>query len=386
MIFGLTRRSIKNYLSKERKAHTFREMKSTLTNHGLEAHATFLSLILFAVSLPFFSQADDEKAEPVVAVEVGMAKVIRTTLSRSITVYGKVQPAPAVKNQAAAAVQLSPAVSGVVTKIYTAEGQQVKKGDLLFQLDSRAADAALEQAETRLNAAKENSARQEKLKAARATSEKLILEAKQALAEAVTAVEKAKVALSFLKVSAPVSGTVTSFSAKVGEAADPTTVLAEIVDLNRLIAVVRVPATLIDQVKTGQKAAISVSGGKKATTAVVSFITPGVEANSDTVTVRLSPEKGGKLRSGQFVSARIIVAEKADCLAVPHQAVYTDPDGHSTLSLVVDGISQPVSVTTGLQNETLIEVSGEKITAGAVVITIGSYNLPEGTKVRALKK
>jgi len=340
--------------------------------------------ILLSLLAPFLIQGDDteKNKENSPAVEVQMAKIIRTTLKRKITVYGIIEPEPGGRDHPAALAQLSPAISGIITKINGVEGQRVTKGDILFQLDSRAAQAALEKAETKVKFATENLARQKKLIAARATSEKQILETEQLLADAEAELAGARVNLSLLSGKAPISGTITSFLARVGESAGPATVLAELVDLNHLVATVQVPGLHISEIKTGQKADILRPDHQKPTAASVSFVGSRADPNSGTVTARLHISENSGLMPGQLVTAIIVVEEKPNCLAVPREAVFTDVDGKSTLSLVIDGSSKKVAVRAGLRDEKLVEVEGEGIREGAVVVTLGSYALPSETRVR----
>ena len=261
----------------------------------------------------------------------------------------------------------------------------MKKGDVLFRLDSRAVDAAVAKAELAIKFAQTNVDRQKKLIAAEGTSEKQVLEAEQALAGAKAEVATAKVQQSLLRGEAPMSGTLVMFDAKPGEAADATKALAEIVDLDRLVASLRVPRAEAGVLKTGQLVNVSTAGGEQAFENGIAFISPQVDAVSDTVLVRASVPKGGGVRPGAFVTARIVVEERKDRLAVPLSAVYTDNDGKSTLSIVNGDMAKRKEVIIGLRDGGLIEVEGEGLNEGVTVVTLGSYALPEETKVRIVE-
>ena len=88
------------------------------------------------------------------------------------------------------------------------------------------------------------------------------------------------------------------------------------------------------------------------------------------------------LRSGEFISARINVGDNAEGLVVPISSVYTDADGVSTISLVKQGKSARHIVQLGVREHNLITVSGDGLAAGQLVITVGSYALPDDTRVR----
>jgi membrane fusion protein (multidrug efflux system) len=337
----------------------------------------FLTLVLITAITSPMLHAEEETAPPT-EVAVQVARVVKTTLTRTVTGYGTIEPDLATKGAPPASARLSPAVAGIITEVNGIEGQTVKKGDVLFRLDSRAVDAAVATAELAISFAQKNFERQRKLIAAEGTSEKLVLEAEQALAAAQAELATAKVQQSLLTGEAPLSGTLVKFTARPGEAADAATVLAEVVDLDRLVAAVSVPQAEASSLETGQKAKIN----EVETT--VAYISPQVDSVSDTVLVRLGVPKGSGLNTGEFITSRIIVEERPGKLAVPRASVYTDAEGRTTLSIVEGDHAKKREVKAGLRDGDLVEVEGGGVTEGATVVTIGSYALPEETRVRVL--
>jgi membrane fusion protein (multidrug efflux system) len=333
-----------------------------------------ISLIMLIAATLLVRADDDDKPETEVAVKV--VKVVKTTLARAVTAYGAVEPEPT------AFARLSPALPGIIAEIDGVEGQSVMKGDVLFRLDSRAVDAALKKAELGISFAQATVDRQRKLIAAEGTSEKLVLEAEQALAAAKTEFAAAKVQQSLLRGEAPMDGTLVSFQARPGEAADATRTLAEIIDLDRLVAALSVPRAEAAAVKEGQIVKLAI--GDEVLEGRIVFLSPQADAATDTVLARASIPKGRGVRPGAFVGARIVVEEHADRLAVPFASVYTDPEGKSTLSIVEGDIATQKVVKTGLRDGDFIEVEGEGLREGVIVVTIGSYALPEVTRIRVL--
>lgn len=352
----------------------------------MKAPTLIITFILTWIANPNSHAQSIEGTSSSPGVEVQTAKVIRTTLRRRITAYGIIAPEPAVKGHPAAIARLSPALAGIITEANGIEGQTVNKGDLLFQLDSRVAQAALTKSKMTVDFALKNAQRQRILIKAEGTSKKNLLLAEQALTEAQTDLATAKVNLSLLHAYAPISGVLTKFSARIGEAADPATVLAEIVDLNHLVAIIRVPRNDVAELKNGQQALLRISGKESPTEASVSFISPQINPLTNTISTRLTLAKKSPLRPGQFVAASIIIQEKPQCLAVPREAIHTDHKGNSTLSIVSNGTSKQISVKTGLRDGQLIEVEGEGINEGVTVITTGSYALPDQTKIHSSAK
>ena len=322
------------------------------------------------------ADADDKptvEEKVVTEVPVHVGKIILATLHDYVTGYGMVEPEPAGNGRPAASAKLTSPSAGVVMETSSEEGRQVKQGDLIFRLDSRAADAAVDVAE-------KNLARQQQLIATQNTSQKTLLDAEQQMAAA-------RVQQSLLRVESPVSGIVVRFTARAGEAVDTTTVLAEIIDLDRLVATLRIPSVEADRLTTNQPVEIS-TGRSEATNTLageVVFVSPQVDATTDTVLVRASIPPGSSLRPGQFVAARIVCETRTNRLAVPVESVFTT-DGASVIA-VVEGdkaIQKPVS--TGLREGGLVEIKGDGLKEGMTIVTVGAYALPKETKIRVLEK
>src|SRR6202012_5534092 len=103
--------------------------------------------------------------------------------------------------------------------------------------------------------------------------------------------------------------------------ADATKPLAEVVDLDRLNAVVRVPRSEAVDLRAQQKAQLLPGGDASPIEAEVGFVSPDVDPATGTVLVRIGVPKGAGLQLGQFVMARILGEEHKDRLVVPAQGV-----------------------------------------------------------------
>jgi membrane fusion protein (multidrug efflux system) len=301
-------------------------------------------------------EAASENVPTVVTVQLGALK--QMTLHHYVSGYGTVEAAPATANQPAAGAQLAAPSASVVAKVNVMAGQQVQKGDVLVELNSGTAtfDSAQAQAE-----------RQEKLYAQQNTSLKNLQEAEAQLAA--------------LQVTAPLSGTVTRLNVKPGEAVDVNMPVAEVIDLSRLAVSSEIPAAEASDLKTGQEVQVQ---GEKPVTATLSFVSPAVDAKNGTILTRaLLPADGG-LRPGQFVQLKIVTAVHTNCLAAPSESVVTGDSGQSVIALVNGDAAAQTPVTTGLREDGWVEVAGTGLKEGASVVTVGTYGLPEKTKIRVL--
>jgi len=299
-------------------------------------------------------------------VPVRVAEIIRTTMRGYVTAYGLVEPEPPGEREAARA-RVSPRVPGVVVAVRVTEGQQVAKGSVLFELDSRAADIAVEFAKKTLE-------RETQLMETGGTSPKVLQQAQQQL-------DDARVQQAFLKIASPLDGTVTRVNVAPGEAVDLTSVLAEVVDLDRIVVSANVPVAEVASLEPGQSCEIVVDIGNEAISCELIFIGASVDLATGTVPARVSVQSASGLLPGEFVSVRIVSTEHKDSLAVPVESVSKSEDGEMVVSVVQNGIAVQMPVTTGLHDRGLVEIDGNGLRPGQAVVTEGAYALPNETRV-----
>ena len=322
----------------------------------------FLAVAAGLVWFVWFKPGKPEAPEKVVEadVPVHIGKVARVTLHGYVIAYGTVEAEPGGERPAASA-HVGPAVPGVVTEVKCAEGQHVDKGAVLFQLDTRAADVAVDFAEKSLD-------RQKKLVQVDGTSQKTLQEAEQALATA-----RAQRAL--LQVQSPLAGVVTKVNTRLGEAADLTTVLAEVVDPDRLVVSVNVPTAELAEVKAGQPVEVTPADSTNGVSTAVAYASPQLDPKTGSGLVRAGLPAGGKLRPGQFAKVKIMVAEHKDCLAVPLASVAKDKTGGTFIALVEGEKAMLKPVKTGLREDEQVEVEGDGVEADKPVVTEGAYGI-----------
>jgi membrane fusion protein, multidrug efflux system len=296
----------------------------------------------------------DETTPTIVTVQTGVLKL--ATLHRYVTGYGTVEPAPATAEQPAAGAQLAAPSAGVVAKVNVLDGQPVEKGAVLMELNSGTATA---------ESAAQEVERQKKLYAQENGSLRNL--------------QAAEAQLALLRVTAPLSGTVARVNVKPGQAVDLTTVVAEVMDLNRLAVSAEIPAAEAGDLKPGQT--VELLTDLPVTTELL-FVSPDVDKNNGTVLARaLLPANSG-LRPGQFVRFRIVTATQANCLAAPEGSVVTDIGGKSVIALVQGEEATQKPVQTGLRENGWVEVAGNGLKEGDSVVTVGAYGLPEKTKIQ----
>ena len=299
-------------------------------------------------------QSANANVESIIPVQVGALK--RTTLHQYVTGYGSVDAAPATATQPAAGGPLSASTAGTVAKVNVIAGQQVKKGDVLVELNS--ATATIDYARGEVD-------RQEQLLGQQNTSLKNVQDAKAQLAS--------------LQVIAPVSGTVTAVNVQSGQSVDTTTVIAEVIDLNHLAVSAKIPESQAGQLQPGQEVQVLT---QPPVTASLLFVGPQINSDDGTVTAWASLPVESGLRPGQFVQFRIVTAAHTNCLAAPVESIVTDDSGASTIALVNDNEAAQTNVQTGFREDGWVELTAPDLKEGASVVTVGAYGLPPQTKIK----
>ena len=339
------------------------------------------------------AESDETKAQPTeVAVKLG--KIRRATLHAYVTGFGVVEPEPATAGAPPASAKIGSPVAGLVAESRAVDGQRVMKGAVLFQLDSRVADVQVEKARQAADFAERAFERQKRLLDVDATSQKIYQEAEAQARAARDEVANAQAQRALLTIHAPITGTVTRVLAKPGDAIDGSTVLAEMVDLERLVISAKIRSADIGVVRRGQRveaapgrpdAPDQVAAPTGTVSATVSYIGPAVDPATDTVLVRASLPRVSTLRPGQFVTARILYEEHRDRLAAPIDAVVSDADGKGAFIAIVNGnAATKTPVQVGIKENGLAEVASPDLHEGTAIVASGAYGLPDTTRIKPI--
>ncbi|MDO4266894.1 MAG: efflux RND transporter periplasmic adaptor subunit [Eubacteriales bacterium] len=195
------------------------------------------------------------------------------------------------------------------------------------------------------------------------------------------------------EVTTPIAGTVVRVNSRVGRFADTVDndkPLFVIDNLEQLEMKISVSEYTIGKVKLGQTAEITadILDGETET-GVVTAISPTGEEKGGGSTERVVPTtiqiqgQDTKLIAGITARARIILNRAENVWAVPASAVI-DADGQSCLAVAENGLFKRIPVETGVEGDTLIEVSGEALTEGLEYIVAPDPSMEEGTPVLAV--
>jgi membrane fusion protein (multidrug efflux system) len=307
-------------------------------------------------------------------------------------------------------VTVTPQVSGQLMKICVTEGQQVKKGQTLFIIDSRNAQLELEAAQANLQAAlaQENSAKLEYESNKNLFDKKIVSsymlnnsensykQAQAAVAQARASVNRAKVNLGFCTITASVSGIIGEIPVRVGDQVSPMTQLTMLSGNTTMYAEFSVTEAVVEaMVKEGMKAAevdkyiaqlpeatfVMKNGTEYPHKGRVISLTGVVNAETGSLTSKVSfPNPDGHLYSGIQGTIVMPFAEKS-VIVIPQYAVVRLQDKAQVYKVNADSTATAVEVTTedtGNGKEFIV-TSG--LNVGDRIVTVGANNVTEGQKV-----
>lgn len=307
-------------------------------------------------------------------------------------------------------VTVTPQVSGQLTKIEVTEGQQVKKGQTLFVIDSRNARLELEAAQANLQAAlaQENSAKLE-YESNKNLFEKNIVsrymldnsqnsykQAQASVSQARAQVNRARVNLGFCTITAPVTGVIGEIPVRTGDQVSPgthltilsgnTTMDAEFSVTEALIeASVSAGLTQSDKMKHMAELPDVTFVMKNGTVyphkGRITSLTGIVDVATGSLGAKATfPNPEGHLFSGIQGTVVLPFAQK-DVMVVPQTAVVKLQDKQQVYKVKADSTATAVTVTTADtgNGEDVIVTSGLKV--GDKIVTIGANNVQEGQKV-----
>jgi membrane fusion protein, multidrug efflux system len=328
------------------------------------------------------------------AVPVATAKVEQKAVPLDIRVIGS---AEAYSN-----VAVHPQITGQLTSVDFKEGQDVKKGEIIFTLDFRPLEAALEQARANLARdtaqavnARASSARYQDLQGRgiatkeQADQSRTSADALDATVEADrAAVDNAKVQLQYATIMAPISGRTGVLLVHEGNLvrANDTTPLIVINQISPIYVSFGIPEGQLPDLKRylaqGSIAVEAAPPGETATSrGRITFIDNAVDPTTGQIKIKASfPNDDRKLWPGQFVNVTLTLKIEPNAIVVPTAAVQDGQQGNYVFVLKPDRTVELRGIAVERETaESTIVRNG--LTQGEIVVTDGQLRLAAGTKV-----
>ena len=271
-------------------------------------HRTFVAMTVAAVSLACRNpQAQGPPGMPV-----------KIEVARSVAVDDSSEYVATLKSRGSAAIM--PQVEGHITRIFVRSGARVGDGEPLMQIDPEKQQATVSsQEDTRaakvaaLQYAKQQYGRVQGLKASGVISQQELDQARSALDAAQadlhaveSQVREQQAQLRYYRVTAPAAGIVGDIPVRVGDRVTVSTLLTTVDSPGIMEAYVSVPVERAPQLKLGMPVRILDSTNNVLAESRITFISPQVDDQTQTVLVKAGIENKGNLRPAQFIRARVV--------------------------------------------------------------------------------
>jgi len=357
-----------------------------------------VALVAAAVALGLYftndSRAKEKRsASGPVAIPVVVAAAVQQSIPVRLQAIGNVE--------AFSTVALKARVDGQIVAVNFTEGQEVKKGDVLFRVDPRPYQAALRQAEA--NALRDAAARDQARSQERRYQELLDKNfvSKEAYAQIATnaqvaeanakasqaALENAQLSLAYCTIASPIDGYTGKVLLQAGN-------LVKANDVNPLVVINQVKPVYVNfavpeqQLPTVRKymalgaLAVQAVGGGDAVLAQgeLIFVDNAVDPSTGTIRMRAQfDNRDASLWPGQFVNVSVKLYDQTDAIVIPARAVQTGPQGSYVYIVRAD-------MTAELRRITVERGEGERavikgLAGGERVVTRGALRLAPGARV-----
>jgi multidrug efflux system membrane fusion protein len=357
--------------------------------------AVAASAVLYEVAVPDSAHSQAAGQRPQTGVPVRVATALNKPTPVEFTTIGNVQ--------SISSVSVKSRLDAVIDQVLVKDGQFVKAGDVLFQLDARAALAMVHAAEATLARDQVQLANAQRIaNRDKSLIEKSFVSQQQydtdyATAAALDAtvkadqaqLENAKVQLTYYTIVAPIDGRVGLIAIKQGNSIKANDVpLATVNEIQPIYASFALAQTNLPDLRAAMaQGPVSVrvmpqgdNGGP--VTGKVSFFENSIDQTSGTITVRATFDNADqRLWPGQFVKVAVLVRTDPNSLVIPPAAVQIGQDG-SYVFVVKDDDTTEVRLVTVERTVNDMAVIAKGLKAGEKVVIDGQLRLSEGTHVQ----
>ena len=364
---------------------------------GLVLVAAFAALALWRVSpdmSPSPAKAQTSAANPAVPVTAGV--VTARDMPQYLQGIGTVQ--------AYNTVTVASRIDGQIVEVAFKEGQEVKKDDLLFRIDPRPFQAALEQAqaarlkdEAQLATAKADLARYGSLvgrgyqtRQSYEQQQGLVAQDEAAVQGDQAQIDTAKLNLGFSEIRSPIDGRLGARLVDVGNLvrAASNTALVTVAQLKPIYVSFTLPQETLDQVRRYQQDApldvIAYSGDNKKELAKgkLTLIDNAIDQSTGTIRLKATyPNQDERLWPGEFVNVRVVLRIRRGVPTVPAQTVQEGPDGNYAYVIRKDDTVERRGIVVATTEEGIAVVT-KGLKPGERIVVDGQYRLTDGVHVR----
>jgi multidrug efflux system membrane fusion protein len=338
------------------------------------------------------SKSTAAKVEESVAVSAAPAEL--RDVPREVESFGTVE--------ASSSIDVVGQVQGLVTEVHFKEGDFVKRGDLLFTIDTRPYRASLAAAQAELSRnkalasqAKLEAERAERLRVEGVATDQDVVKAQADAASTAANVkmgqaqmQSASLNVAFTRITAPMDGRTGSLLVHAGNLVRPsdTQPLVTLRNLTPVYVRFSVPQEYLGPIRAGMSQGLTVRAtprgeGAASVEGPLTFLDNTVDAATGTITLKGTfPNAGQELWPGASVNVALVLGVDRQATVVPEAALQRSQSGTLLFVIGQDGRVEPRNVEV-LRTTSTLALIGSGVKAGENVVTDGQLRLRKGTRV-----
>jgi multidrug efflux system membrane fusion protein len=356
-------------------------------------------LVVAVVLLAYFGteiRANEPKASKgPAAIPVSVAQVLQQTVPYRLQAIGNVE--------AYSTVLVKARVDGQIVEVGFTEGEEVRRGQVLFKIDPRPYEAALRQAEATMarDIAQREQARSQERRYQELLEKNFVskdayaqfrtnAQTAVAVAEASrAAVDNARLNLEYCVIRSPIEGFAGKIQIQKGNLirANDTNPLVVVNQVHPIYVNFSVPEQTLPSIRSYMAQgplsvdALAPNSDKPTASGTLIFVDNAVDPSTGTIKLRAQfQNKNNALWPGQFVNMKITLYEQKDAIVVPTKSVQTGPNGQYVFVVKSDMTAEVRKVAVE-RTEGDSAVIAKGLQGGEQVVTEGQLRLGPGSKI-----
>lgn len=276
-------------------------------------------------------------------------------------------------------------LNGTVEKVLVREGQKVRKGEVLAQIDAEDYRIAVERAKAAYDLARAEFDRDKAIYAKGVIPTAELDANKTGMETAKADLDNAELQLSRCTITAPMNGLIRKIDAKVGlqlAVGDP---VAEILEIDRVKAVVGIPESEVSAVRGLETVDIDLQAlDNRILPGKVHFLSSSPETAARLFRLELAIDNpDGEILPGMFIRADVVKKTVADAVVIPFYSVISR-NNEQYVFIEKDGVAEKNPVKLGIMEKWLIQVT-EGVKAGDKVLVEGHRDVEDKQKIKVVK-